>query len=644
MSAQEMIVVELPDGSQRELEVGRSVHDLATTIGPGLAKATVGAKIDEGDEIVDLRTPLEKNCKIEIVTAKSEDGLRVIRHSASHIMADAILQLFPEAKLSIGPATDDGFYYDIDLEHRLSEDDLEKIEARMGEIIKANTPFVRCDVDRDASLSRFRDEGEIYKVELIEGFDPEEPISVYQHGDGRFEDLCRGPHVPSTGFIKAWKVMKVAGAYWRGDENRQMLQRVYGTAFNDKKELKAHLQRIEEAKKRDHRKLGKELGLFAFSPVAPASPFFLPKGAFLYNHLQTYMRTQYEVYGYDEVITPQVLDVELWKRSGHWDKYKENMFFTSFDKAEYGVKPMNCPCHALMFSMGLPSYRDLPIRYADFGRLHRYERAGATSGLTRVRTFAQDDAHIFCREDQIGAEIAQVIKMIKEVYTDFRFPDVGVYLSTRPEQSVGSDEVWEKAEAGLRQALDDNDVEYQVNEGDGAFYGPKIDFVVFDALQREWQLGTVQLDFNMPERFELEYIDPDGNKARPVMVHRAVLGSLERFLGIIIEHFAGAFPLWLAPVQARVATINDDCNAFGEEVVAALRAQGFRVEGDFENAKIGAKIRRAQLEKVPYVAVIGGREVENRELAIRERGGKDHGTQSIEAFSAMMRDLVERKD
>ncbi|MEZ6196129.1 MAG: threonine--tRNA ligase [Planctomycetota bacterium] len=644
MSAAGMIKVTLPDGSQRELEAGQSVLDLATAIGPGLAKATLGAKLDGGSEIIDLRAPLVRDCSIEIVTTKSEDGLHVIRHSASHVMADAILQIFPEAKLSIGPSTDEGFYYDIDLEHRLTDEDLEAIERKMGEIIKADTPFVRCAADREESLERYRRDGEIYKVELIEGFDPAEPISTYRHGEGRFEDLCRGPHVPSTGYVKAWKVLKVAGAYWRGDENRQMLQRVYGTAFNDKKDLALYLERLEEAKKRDHRKLGKELGLVAFSPMAPASPFFLPKGATLYNLLQDYVRGKYRVYGYQEVITPQILDVELWKRSGHWDKYQENMFFTSFDKAEYGVKPMNCPCHALMFAMGLPSYRDLPIRYADFGRLHRYERAGATSGLTRVRSFAQDDAHIFCREDQIGEEIAKVIRMIKEVYVDFRFEEIGVYLSTRPEVSVGSDEVWEKAEAGLRAALAENGVEYEVNEGDGAFYGPKIDFVVFDALHREWQLGTVQLDFNMPMRFGLEYVDPEGKKACPVMVHRAVLGSLERFMGIAIEHFAGAFPLWLAPVQVRVATINDDCRAWGEEVVKTLSEQGFRVEGDFENAKIGAKIRNAQLEKIPYVAVIGAREVENREIAVRERGGVDHGTTSVEAFCGRMRDRVAAKD
>ena len=638
-----VVTVTLPDGSTREVSRGTSILDLAAAIGAGLAKATVGARLNSQREIVDLRAGLTADCQIEIVTAKTEAGRAVIRHSASHVMADAICQIWPDCKLSIGPSTDQGFYYDIDLDHKLVDDDLLKIEEKMAKIVAANTPFERHDVDREASLKRYRDEGEIYKVELIEGFDPEDGISVYQHGTNGFQDLCRGPHVQFTGDIKAFKVLKIAGAYWRGDEKRQMLQRVYGTAFNSKKELNLHLERIAEAKKRDHRKLGKELGLFTFHPASPATPFFMPKGTSVYNSLQNFMREKYDEYGYDEVITPQILDVDLWKRSGHWDKYKENMFFTSFDKADYGVKPMNCPCHALMFASKLHSYRELPVRMADFGRLHRYERSGVTAGLTRVRSFAQDDGHIFCTEDQITEEISQVIKMLREVYEVFDFEDVRVYLSTRPEKSVGSDEAWRKAEKGLEVALKKNDIEYTVNPGDGAFYGPKIDFVVYDALGREWQLGTCQLDFNMPERFELEYVNMADDKSRPVMIHRAILGSLERFLGIIIEHFAGNFPVWLAPTQVRVINISDHQKAYAEEILSRLKSLGFRADADLNNSRMGGKIRASQEEKIPFSLVVGDREMEQRTVAVRERGGKDHGTKNLDEFCAMMSDLVARK-
>ena len=629
-----MVTVTLPDESTREIARGTTVIEFAAAIGPGLAKVTVGARLNGEDEIVDLRSAIDSDCRLDIVKADSDDGLHVIRHSASHIMADAICRIWPDCKLAIGPSTDKGFYYDIDLEHRLTEDDLGRIEKVMAEIIAEDLPFERSPVDRQESLDRYAEEGEIYKVELIEGFDPEDEVSVYLHGS--FEDLCRGPHVPSTGHVKAVKILKIAGAYWRGDEKRQMLQRIYGTAFHKKKDLSKHLHLLEEAKKRDHRRLGKDLDLFSFHPEAPASPFFHPKGTVIYNLLKAYARDKYLDYGYDEVITPQILDVDLWKRSGHWDKYKDNMYFTAVDKAECGVKPMNCPCHALIYGTKLHSYRDLPVRYADFGRLHRYERSGVTAGLTRVRTFAQDDAHIFCREDQIGEEISQVIKMLREIYDRFEFPELRVYLSTRPEVSVGSSEVWEKAEKGLEVALAANEIEYTVNPGDGAFYGPKIDFVVLDALEREWQIGTVQLDFIMPERFELEYVTAEGGTARPVMIHRAILGSLERFMGIVIEHYAGAFPLWLAPVQARVAIISDAHLAYGEQVVATLRDQGFRVDSDFSNGRIGGKIRNAQLQKIPFVAVVGDREVQDEVLAIRERGGKDHGSMSAVEFRDMM--------
>ena len=643
VESNKMVTVTLPDGSSRTVAAGTTVIDLAGEIGAGLAKATVGARLNGDPTIVDLRTPLSEDCRLEIVTANTDAGLEVIRHSASHIMADAICQIWPEAKLSIGPSTADGFYYDIDLDHKVTEDDLERIEKKMAEIVAADTPFTRCVLERDESLERYRKEGEIYKVELIEGFDPEDEISTYQHGNGGFEDLCRGPHVPSTGFIKAFKLLKVAGAYWRGDENRQVLQRIYGTAFNSKKELKQYLARIEEAKKRDHRKLGKELELFTFNDAAPAMPFFLPKGTIIYNKLQDFMREKYREYGYDEVITPQILDLDLWKRSGHWDKYRDNMYFTNFDKADYGVKPMNCPSHALIFGSKGHSYRDLPLRIADFGRLHRYERSGVTAGLTRVRTFCQDDAHIFCRDDQIGSEIASVIKMLRETYETFGFNDVRVYLSTRPEMSVGSDEVWERAEKGLAEALEANELEYQVNPGDGAFYGPKIDFIVFDALGREWQLGTVQLDFNMPERFDLEYVNADDTRSRPVMIHRAVLGSLERFFGILIEHYGGNFPLWLAPVQVRVLNIADGQREYGEKVAERLRNEGFRIETDFGNGRIGGKIREARNARIPYIAVAGAREMEDGTLAVRRRGGEELGALGIDELCAMMKGEVDAR-
>lgn len=635
-----IIRITLPDGSVRELPRGSRIIDVAKSIGPGLAKVTVGGRVDGNPEILDLRTPLESDCRLELVTADKPDGLAVIRHSASHIMADAICRLWPEVKLSIGPSTDQGFYYDIDLEHRLTDDDLRRIEEEMAKIIAEDTPFERCTIERDASLDRFAKDGEVYKVELIEGIPEDEELTVFRHGGGAFEDLCRGPHVPSTGYVKAFKLLNVAGAYWRGDETRPMLQRVYGTAFWKKKDLDSWLHRREEAQRRDHRRLGKELDLFTFHPWAPASPFFLPKGATIYNLLVDTMREKYRRFGYQEVITPQIFDVELWKRSGHWDKYKDNMYFTQVDKAEYGVKPMNCPSHTLIFAARLHSYRDLPVRMADFGRLHRYERSGVTAGLTRVRTFCQDDAHIFCREDQIADEISGVIKLLKEVYDDFRFPELLVFLSTRPEMSIGSDEIWEKAESALRDALETNGIEYTVNPGDGAFYGPKIDFVVKDALEREWQLGTVQLDFVMPERFGLEYDDQAGGKSRPVMIHRAILGSIERFMGILIEHFGGVFPVWMSPIQVRVITISDAHKPYAEKVLKELQTAGFRVDSDFSKDRMGGKIRIAETQKIPYTLVVGEKEASESTVAVRARGRKNLGSMSLEDFMDRMRSEV----
>jgi threonyl-tRNA synthetase len=641
---QQTIRVTLPDGATREVPRGSTVRDVAGTIGERLAQATVGARLDGAPEIQDLRTPLDRDVKLDLVTADSADGLWVIRHSAAHIMADAILNLWPDAKLGIGPAIKDGFYYDIDLEHRITPEDLPRIEAEMERIIKADTPFVRCVVDREAELEKARSREDVYKADLMAGFDPSELVTFYAHGNGGFEDLCRGPHVPSTGYVKAIKLLRIAGAYWRGDENNTMLQRIYGTAWWKPKDLAAYLHRIEEAKNRDHRKLGRELGLFMInSDIAPASPFFLPKGATLYRLLQDHMRELYLQYGYDEVITPQVFDVSLWHTSGHYEHYKDNMYFTTVEGIDCAVKPMNCPGHTYIYSSDLRSYRDLPLRIADFGRLHRYERSGVTHGLTRVRTFCQDDAHIFCTPDQIQSEITALIRMITETYTVFGFHDLKVFLSTRPPDSVGSDAVWEQAEAGLAEALALNEVTYQVNPGDGAFYGPKIDFVVLDALEREWQLGTIQLDFNLPERFKLEYIDPEGQVRRPVMIHRAIFGSLERFIGILIEHTGGAFPFWVAPVQARVITINDDHVPYARELAGRLRAEGFRIDEDFGNAKTGAKVRHARLQRIPFRLVAGGREVETGTIAVREHPDNDLGVMTFEDLVSLFHERERAK-
>ncbi len=642
-SSTPVIQVTLRDGSRRELPQGATIRDLAQSIGKRLGEATVGGRIDGAPEILDFRTQLSRNCSVDVVTADSKDGLEVIRHSASHIMADAMLRLWPDAKLAIGPAIEDGFYYDIDLAHRITPEDLPRIEEEMAKIIAANTAFERCRVDRNAEIGRARERADVYKAELMEGLPEDAEVTFYRHGGGSFEDLCRGPHVPSTGYVKAFKVQRIAGAYWRGDEKNRMLQRIYGTAFFNKKELEEHLARIEEAGKRDHRKLGRELGLFFLDPVAPASPFFLPKGTQLYNRLQQHMRELYRRHGYQEVITPQVFDVELWHRSGHYANYKDNMFFTTVDERECAVKPMNCPAHTFIYATEKRSYRELPLRIADFGRLHRYERSGVTSGLTRVRTFCQDDAHIFATPDQIQSEITSLIGMIREVYGLFQFTEMKVFLSTRPENSVGSDEIWERAEAGLAEALKANGINFTVNVGDGAFYGPKIDFVVSDALRRDWQLGTIQLDFTLPERFDLGFVAADGSTQRPVMIHRAILGSIERFIGILIEHTGGNFPFWLAPEQVRIISIADAHVAWATEVASALAAAGVRTNTDFSNAKTGAKIRDARLARVPFTLVVGGRECEDRTVAVRERPDVDRGVMSLSAVQELFLELERNK-
>ncbi len=564
------------------------------------------------------------------IAADQYTELDKLRHSCAHVLAQAVKRKYPHAKLGIGPPVQDGFFYDIHLPEILNEAALEELEKEMIKIINANYPFEKKTVSADEARKIFKEKNETFKLEIIDQAAGNEEISVVV--DGEFTDLCKYPHAHSTGLIKAFKLMNVAGAYWRGIETNPVMQRVYGTAFFSKTDLFEYKRLIEEAKKRDHRKVGKELDLFMFTPLASASPIFLPKGTIIYNLLTDYIRSLYRRDGYQEVITPQIFDVDLWKKSGHYDKYKDNMYFTNVDEKDCAVKPMNCPSHAIIYASDMRSYRQLPMRIADFGRLHRYERSGVTAGLTRVRTFSQDDAHIFCREDQIGAEIAGVCRMIREVYQTFGFPEPKVFLSTRPERKVGSDEIWDKAEAALEEAVKANNLDYTVNAGDGAFYGPKIDFIVQDALKRDWQLGTIQLDFNMPERFELEYKNAEGGVSRPVMVHRAVLGSLERFMGILIEHYAGAFPLWLSPMQISVIPVAEAHAAYGQKVMQTLLDAGFRVELQVPDETLGARIRKAQNEKIPYMIVVGEKEIEANKIAVRARIKGDLGQIGIEEF------------
>ncbi len=571
-----------------------------------------------------------KKKRFKDLTPEEQAGLLSrMRHSAAHVLAEAVLELFPQAKLTIGPPTDDGFYYDFDVPEPFTPADIEQIEGLMRESIKANKPFVEREVDRAEAQELVADNP--YKLEIIEGIPEGERLSFCSHGD--FDDLCRGGHVASTGEIRAFKLLSSAGAYWRGSEANPMLQRIYGTAWESPKSLRAHLRRREEAEKRDHRKLGRDLELFFFDPVAPANPFFLPKGAFVYNALTEYMRELYDRYGYQEVVTPQIFKTDLFKTSGHYDNYLEHMYMLEIDEQEYGVKPMNCPSHAVMYSKSLYSYRDLPIRYADFGRLHRYELSGVTQGLTRVRSFSQDDAHIFCREDQIAQEVNGFIDMLVESYEVYGFDDTRYVLSLRPEKRVGSDQQWDKAESALKAVLAERELNHEEAEGEGAFYGPKIDMFVPDALGREWQLGTVQVDFNQPERFDLEYVTAEGARERPVMIHRAMLGSMERFLGVLIEHLAGAFPVWLAPVQATIVPIADRHLDYAGSVLDRLTDAGLRAVVDDSSDRMNAKIRRAQLQKVPYMLVVGDREEEADAVAVRTRTGGNLGARPLDEFA-----------
>ncbi len=617
------IKIYLPDNSYKSFDHEPSAFEVAQAIGPRLAKETLGVKLEGSTEIVDLRSPLKDGSKIQLITTKSPESVEVIRHSAAHIMAQAVQSIWPDIKVTIGPVIENGFYYDFDSPRNFSEEDFALIEKKMDELIKADSAIHRKNVPIQEAIETFKKMGERFKVELIEDLAKkgETVVGIYEQGSGWF-DLCRGPHIQSTGQIKAFKLLSVAGAYWRGDEKNPMLQRVYATAFNDKKDLETYLHQIEEAKKRDHRKLGKELGIFHLHPWAPASPFFTGKGAIVYNELQRYLRDLYFKYGYQEVITPQIFDVDLFHRSGHYANYKENMFFTKVDERDFAAKPMNCPSHCLLFSSEHHSYRDLPMRVADFGRLHRYEKSGAIHGLTRVRTFCQDDAHIFCTVDQLQDEIAGFMKLLNEVYAKLGMSHYKIYFSTRPEQRMGSEEYWDQAEGALGKALNSLNLPYTINPGDGAFYGPKLDIMFVDALNRPWQLGTLQVDPNLPQAFDLKYVGEDNSEHRPIMLHRAILGSLERFIGVYLEHTAGHLPAWLAPVQVQIMSITDRVNDFCLELKEQLRAGRVRVEFDQRNEKLSRKIVDAQMQKVPFMIVVGDKEAAAHQVSLRLRNGQ----------------------
>ncbi len=619
-----------------EVASGLKIQGLVSSL--GINSNVIAAKINGVP--ADLDRALSRDCTLDWIPLDSPEGVEILRHSTAHLMAQAVQSLFPGTQVTIGPTIEDGFYYDFKRDKSFTPEEIEKIEARMRDLAAQDLKVNREEMSRENAVELFRRMGEEYKVTILQEI-PEEIVSLYRQGD--WVDLCRGPHVPSTGIIRAFKLTGVAGAYWRGDEKNEMLQRIYGTSWPTEEALREHLRLLEEAKKRDHRRLGRELDLFSFHPFAPASPFFHPKGAFVYNELVAYMRRLYLRYGYQEVITPQIFDMELWRRSGHYDHFREHMYFTHIEEREFGVKPMNCPGHTFIYASKKRSYRDLPLRYADFGRLHRFEKSGVTAGLTRVRSFSQDDAHIFCAPDQIETEMAALLKMLREVYRTFQFNEMQVKLSTRPNHFIGSLEVWQRAEDSLAQSLKKEGIEYQVNPGEGAFYGPKIDFVVLDALRRGWQLATIQLDFSMPERFDLTYVTPSGTEARPVMIHRAILGSIERFMGILIEHCAGALPLWLAPVQIKVMTVTDQQKGYAQKVVEELKAKGWRAELDGRNEKLSYKIREAQVEKVPYAVVIGDREVADQTVSPRRRGGENLKPMSVRDFAEMLKAEVTRE-
>ena len=628
-----MVSITLPDGSKREFENAPSVLDIAKNISVSLAKAALAGRVD--GRLVDLSHVVDKDAEVAIVTGRDPEGLELIRHSTAHLMAQAVKELFPSAQVTIGPAIENGFYYDFSFERPFTPEDLNKIEARMDEIVKRDLPVERVEMARDEAVKFFLDMGEKYKAELIEAIPEGETISLYRQGD--FIDLCRGPHVPSTGKLKVHKLMKVAGAYWRGDSKNEMLQRIYGTAWATKDEQAAYLHMLEEAEKRDHRRLGKELDLFHIQDEAPGMIFWHARGWALWQVVEQYMRRVYQDNGYQEVKAPQLLDRSLWERSGHWAKYRENMFTTESENRYYALKPMNCPGHIQLFNSSLRSYRDLPLRYGEFGQCHRNEPSGSLHGMMRVRAFTQDDGHIFCTEDQILKECEDYTRLVQQVYKDFGFTEIAYKVATRPEMRIGEDAAWDKAEAALMKSLDDIGVKYDILEGEGAFYGPKIEYHLKDCLGRSWQCGTIQVDFQMPGRLGAEYVAEDNTRKVPVMLHRAMLGSLERWIGMLIEEYAGAFPVWLAPVQVAVASITDAQSDYVKEVAQKLHEANIRVETDLRNEKINYKIRELSLQKIPFIAVVGDKEKQAGAVAVRARGGKDLGVMSLDDFIAMVR-------
>jgi len=623
-----MPIIILPDGTRKTFDQTVTVAEVAASIGTGLAKAALAGKVN--GKLVDTSTRIEQDAELSIITDKNEEGLEVIRHSCAHLMAQAVKSLFPSAQVTIGPVIENGFYYDFSYSEHFSPEDLTKIEKKMEELVKQNLPITRSVMSRDDAVTFFRNLGEEYKAEIIESIPNNEELSLYQQGD--FTDLCRGPHVPSTGKLKAFKLMKLAGAYWRGDSNNEMLQRIYGTAWTNKKELKTYLHHLEEAEKRDHRKLGKQLDLFHFQEEAPGMVFWHHKGWKLYRNVENYMRHKLDEYGYLEINAPQILDRSLWEKSGHWDKFADDMFTTHSEHREYAIKPMNCPGHIQIFNQGLKSYRQLPFLIAEFGVVHRNEASGTLHGLLRARKFVQDDAHVFCSEEQLQEEVAKLIDFTFEVYNSFGFKDISIKLSTRPEKRVGSDAVWDKAEQALEESLNNKQLAWDLQPGEGAFYGPKIEFSLRDSIGRIWQCGTIQVDFSMPERLGAEYIAADGSKQTPVMIHRAILGSLERFIGILIEEYAGSFPLWLAPSQIIIMNITDAQADYAKDIEKKLKRAGFNVELDLRNEKIGLKIREATLQKVPYLVILGNREVENKQIAVRTQKGDDLGAMLLDDF------------
>jgi len=621
-----MPIITLPDGSQKHFAQPLSVADVAASIGAGLAKVALAAKIN--GRLVDTSFIIQEDTALSLITDRDPEGLDVLRHSCAHLLAQAVKNLFPETQVTIGPMIENGFYYDFSRKEPFNASDLEKIQLKMEELAAADFQIKRSEMPRDEAVQFFKNLGEHYKAEIIASIPNNENISLYQQGD--FIDLCRGPHVPNTGKLKAFKLMKVAGAYWRGDARNEMLQRIYGTAWTNKKDLEAYLHKLEEAEKRDHRKLGKNLDLFHFQEEAPGMIFWHSKGWTIYQQVESYVRKIFRENGYQEVHTPQVVDRSLWEKSGHWEKFREEMFTTKSEDRDYAVKPMNCPCHIQIYNQGLKSYRDLPLRLAEFGSCHRNEPSGALHGLLRVRNFVQDDAHIFCTEEQIQSEVSSFIDLLYKVYAHFGFKDILIKLSTRPEKRVGSDEVWDKSEKALELALNQKNLQWQLQVGEGAFYGPKIEFSLKDSLDRVWQCGTIQVDFSMPQRLGAEYVATDGSRQTPVMLHRAILGSLERFIGILIEEHAGAFPLWLAPVQAVILGITSAQDEYAQQVTKQLKEAGFRVEMDLRNEKINLKIREHTLQKVPYLLVVGKRESEQNTVSVRTRKGEDLGVISIE--------------